>query len=185
MARRNSRRYSATMPRGYGLHNFMNFLVKAAEEAADDPRLTDEERARSKHGGILSRAITELKHLIDRQPLHARKHYWDSLWQALGSTGLVLSYGVEKPLEARKLQQAVTRAVEGTRKRSRTIEETIAAEAGPILQQYQHWKTGRLADDFFVDRVNKKLGGHGLRPLKRDTIVRHVDKFRMNARLSD
>jgi hypothetical protein len=173
-----------------GLRNFTDFLVEIAQAgAAADPRLNDQERALlRRHAEMLAHAVAALERLINQQPAHAQEHYLRTLWQALGSASTIARYQAENPAETRKVRQASECGVTGTRKRTRDHEEVIAAILQPILQEDRNRETGEIVDTVFVAKVNEKLktrGRRGREPLERDTIVRYVNKLRMNARLSD
>jgi hypothetical protein len=167
----------------YGLRDFTNFLVEIARDSVSDPRLVEKEPTKlHRHSEILSHTVTELERFGDRQSKPFQEQYRHTLWQALGSASLIASYLADNPFLARKTS---VRGVAGTLARSRDIDEAITIALEPVLQKHLTWKTGRIVDSTFVERVNKELTTRKREPLERDTIVRHVNKLRMNDRLSD
>jgi hypothetical protein len=174
---------ASEIPHGYGLREFIAFLVEIAREGASDPRLSDKERAKlNRHSGLLAASVDALtKPPQDGEPSREREIM---LWQALGSACLITSFLVESPLQVRAIRERIERATEGTRTKSRQIGDVIAAEADKVLRRQPAATVGRIAS--LIERpVNERLEALRLSTLKPDTITRRVKRHRMNIRPSD
>jgi hypothetical protein len=190
MARHDSRRYSATMPHGYGLQNFVDFLVEIANEGEFDKqgrrRLTEEEcKLLHRHGELLSGNSTLPNHpgvvaelvemLVDRQPAPVQEYRLHKLWQAMGSACVIASYQAENP-DARKIWERAARATAGKVAKSQLIDEIIAAVAEPICRKHTTWPPWRIAGEI-RDSVNARLKAQGDKPLGQRAIATRVGKL--------
>jgi hypothetical protein len=189
------------MPHGYGVRDFVAFLVEIAREAgASDPKLSDDERAKVIDRSKLLDA--SVKVLLNNPEVKSGSRlitvakgkmalYEHALWQAIGSACLITSFLVENHSQKRKLREAVAHMAEGTKKKSRIIAEVIAAETDRILKKQptaSHWRIAAL----IIGPVNEQLAALRIAPLKEDTIARRVEKYletksadRTHARSSD
>jgi hypothetical protein len=172
------------MPFGYGrLLDFVTFLLDTARDGAADPRLTPRERARMViQRDLLAGAFVELDKILNHgQPASVQKYRSRLLYEALGSASVIVSYRAENPFQKRKERESVTRAADGTKKKSQQRQEVLAALTGPLL--LKNMNTAQIVSRI-EETYNKQLETLGQAVQKTDTIHRLVDNYRKNARSS-
>jgi hypothetical protein len=182
-ARYDNRKYSATMPPGYGLRDLVAFLVKIANSGELDKkgkrRLTGLEHARlCGHGRWLSSAVEELVQILtDGQAPDAQERRLDLLRQALGSGAVIASYQAKNPMVERKELECAARGTREIKARSQEADRILITLATPYWREHPDHKSWTVAGAILVE-LNRQLEAKGLRPLKRHAVRTRLDKLR-------
>jgi hypothetical protein len=175
-------------PGGYGLRNFVDFLVEIANEGEFDKkgkrRLTHGEHARLVgHGQLLSNAVEELARILsDQQPHHVRKRRLDMFWQALGSAAVIASYQAKNPLVERQELERAAHATSEKNILSQRVDDIIV-NVSVATQLPRLWRNNPDRGPWWaageIDlALNNQLAEKRLPLLKRDAIRRRLEKLK-------
>jgi hypothetical protein len=179
MGRHDHTRHFDKMPRSYGLREFTDFLVDAAQNGAVSEKLVQRDRARlSVQADLLSRAVAELtKILTDHQTSRVQKSHLAILYQALGSACTIASYQVENPAVKREMRERAAYATRERKAQSQKIDDVLFAVLSAWCSHPgREWamapENSWRVVDVILETLNKQLKRK--KPLKRDAVHRRL-----------
>jgi len=163
------------------LRTFVAGLTEIARKGV--PELNSEECARlAAHGELLTQSIDAFMQLQDAEPVRVPENFAYQLLQVVRSACLITSLTAANPATQRKVLKQIEPAVAKTRTKSHLIDNEIIKLMSPILRKYPTWKTGRFVNFQFVESLNQQLKEQNLPSLKRQAIVRRINKLRTDGR---
>jgi hypothetical protein len=164
------------VPTGYGLRDFVAFLVRAAR---GNQRLTAEEHKKLRqHGRVLSDVVKELAGVLtEGQPGHVQEYRRGRLWQALGSAALIANYQTKNPVVTRQELECAARGTREIKAQSHRTDQTIMDLATPYWREHPDRKSWTVAGAILVE-LNRQFKAEGLRPLKQHAVRTRLDKLR-------